>query len=205
MNNILNSLKDKAAALWGNKNTILNRATPIYDASRNKIFVAGLELDGVVNAMLSPRTRTRVEQGIDEGYYAYYDAQEPQTFAVETLPTAACNEVLELLAMRQKKEGGWFHLTIYENGALKELMRAHIISTSDIHLTQEPNNKSFVFGVVVVTPNVVMNNQNSDDDFQTPVAIEIQDAVDSQSVSESTPVQPQYVDTSYVPEKGADF
>lgn len=190
---VLATLKDKAAALWGNKEAIINRATPVYDASRNKVFVAGLELDGIVNAMLSPRTRTKVEQGIDKSYYGYYDAQDAQTFVIEVLPTAACNGLLELLATQQELQSGWFHLTIYENGNIQDLFRAHIISTTDIHLTQEPNNKSYVFGVTRVAPNIVMDNVTTTTEGETPVAIEIQDYKDNLPVDESKPVEPQIV------------
>ena len=57
---ILNELASKAKDLLTGGD-FLNRKTKVYDASKNKIIVAGLTLDGVVSSSLSQQAVSEVE------------------------------------------------------------------------------------------------------------------------------------------------
>lgn len=164
---ILTSIADKAKALIGNADKIINRSTGVYDCSKNRFFVAGLELDGVVTATLSKKVSTQAEQGLDSSYYTYYSVSEPRTLTIDVLPTAQCNEMLELLEARQALERGWFKITVHENGVVIDSFRSHIISTSDITLQADPNDRQYTFGVVSEGARNI-----ADQYTQTPVAIE---------------------------------
>ena len=46
MASILTGLAEKAKSLWDGGN-LLERSTKVYDASRNKITIARMEIDGI--------------------------------------------------------------------------------------------------------------------------------------------------------------
>lgn len=184
---ILESLKNKAAALWDG-GAILNRPSSIYDASLNSVIVAGLKLDGVVTTTLSEQAISRSEFGIHSSYYTYYDINEIRTLTVELLPTAKSVPLMEKLALSQKAKAGWFTIDIYDNGLIQNRMKAHIISHGGLSQSDEGANRVVIFGVIPLA--VVANERFAQEgDFETPVAIdpsEIEQALPS--VDESAEV-----------------
>ena len=129
-------------------NKAVTRKTKVYDASKNKITVGLLQLDGVIEASVSQKTVTRAEQGIDTSYYTYYDVEEPLTLSVTLLPTAKANDILKALAVKQKKLKGFIRLEVHENGNIIDQFRGHLISLPEIQMSIEAGNRTYVFGVV---------------------------------------------------------
>lgn len=197
MASILTGLADKAKSLWGGGN-LLERSTKVYDASRNKITIARMEIDGIEEATISARTISVAELGIDPSYYTYYDKEEMMTLTLNILPTAKSNSVLQALARKQQELKGWFYISVYENGDIVDIFRSHIISMPEINLSMQAPNKVYVFGVKsTLTTNVFA----SDDKTQTATGStqsEANSQLESKGVSENTPVQT----TPYQPEKG---
>ena len=197
MTSILTGLAEKAKSLWGGGN-LLERSTKVYDASRNKITIARMEIDGIEEATISARTISVAEFGIDPSYYTYYDKEEMMTLTLNILPTAKSNSVLQALARKQQELKGWFYISVYENGDIVDIFRSHIISMPEITLSMQAPNKVYVFGVKsTLTTNVFA----SDSTAQTATGSKQNEAnpqLEARRVNENTPVQT----TPYQPEKG---
>lgn len=143
---ILNELASKAKDLLTGGD-FLNRKTKVYDASKNKIIVAGFNLDGVVSSSLSQQAVSKVEQGVSRGYYTFVDVWDAQTLTVNVLPTAKCNDLLELLAKEQSKKKGYFSLYVSENGNIVNVYKARLISIPERQMQLEANDRQYVFGL----------------------------------------------------------
>ena len=143
---ILNELASKAKDLLTGGD-FLNRKTKVYDASKNKIIVAGFTLDGVVSSSLSQQEVSKVEQGVSMGYYTFVDVWDAQTLTVNVLPTAKCNDLLELLATEQSKKKGYFSLYVSENGNIVNVYKARLISIPERQMQLEANDRQYVFGL----------------------------------------------------------
>lgn len=143
---ILNELASKAKDLLTGGD-FLNRKTKVYDASKNRIIVAGFNLDGVVSSSLSQQAVSKVEQGVSRGYYTFVDVWDSQTLTVNVLPTAKCNDLLELLATEQSKKKGYFSLYVSENGNIVNVYKARLISIPERQMQLEANDRQYVFGL----------------------------------------------------------
>ena len=143
---ILNELASKAKDLLTGGD-FLNRKTKVCDASKNRIIVAGFNLDGVVSSSLSQQTVSKVEQGVSRGYYTFVDVWDSQTLTVNVLPTAKCNDLLELLATEQSKKKGYFSLYVSENGNIVNVYKARLISIPERQMQLEANDRQYVFGL----------------------------------------------------------
>lgn len=147
---ILEGIKEKAMSLMGTASKVANRTTKVYDCSKNSIVVAGCVLDGVVSVTLPQQIKYVAEQGLDSTYYTYYNTIEPLTVNVEVLPTATCNDVLQLLSQIQTQMVGWFYIAIYENGDIVDSYRGHMINLPERLMSLEANNRNYIFGVKLV-------------------------------------------------------
>lgn len=145
---LLQEIKEKALSLLDNAKDIVSRNTEIYDASKNYIMVAGFILDGVTTSVVSSETITNQERGVHATYHSYYDVEDVTTLTITTLPTASCNQILNLLAVRQKDSKGWFKITVVENGITVGVYRSFIISKTELNLQKESQDRQWVFGLV---------------------------------------------------------
>lgn len=160
---LVQGLVDKASSLLGKA---ITRKTKVYDASKNYITVAGVAIDGVVNAELSADVVSRTELGVDKQYYCYFESFDSPTLTVTVLPTAQCNDVLLALAAGQRKHKGWVKITVTDNGKLVGNFRGHLISGAGIQQSLEAGDRSYTFGLYDINP---LTNL-----LETPVAIEPQ-------------------------------
>lgn len=144
---ILDDIKSKAERLIGIAEPHVTRQTQSYDASKNKVYVAGCLMDGLVNTVISSDTITKQEVGIDYYYTTYYHSVEPRTLTLQILPTAKCLNILRDLALKQQKVKGWFNISIFENGNIINVYRAWIISLPEIDMQKEAGDRQVVFGI----------------------------------------------------------
>lgn len=142
---IINDVLDKAKGVISK---YAQRKTKTYDASKSSISVGQFELDGVIEATVSQNSVTRQEQGIDSTYYTYYDVQEPLTLSITVLPTASSNDMLKLLAIRQKQYKGFTRIEVSENGKIIDSFRGHILSLSEINMRMDGVARTYVFGII---------------------------------------------------------
>lgn len=140
-------IKARAKEVIDTASPYLARNSGVYDPSKNKIIVAGIFLDGIVDAKLSAEMLTNHESGIDHRYIAIYKTIEQKTLTVELLPTASCIPLLHQLGDVQQKSSGWFNISIHENGMLVDVYRAWINQLPEVSFKAETDNKQVVFGV----------------------------------------------------------
>ena len=188
MASILTGLAEKAKSLWGGGN-LLERSTKVYDASRNKITIARMEIDGIEEATISARTISVAEFGIDPSYYTYYDKEEMMTLTLNILPTAKSNSVLQALSRKQQELKGWFYISVYENGDIVDIFRSHIISMPEINLSMQAPNKVYVFGVKSTLTTNVFASDSTAKTATGSIQSETNAQLESKGVSENTPVQ----------------
>lgn len=140
-------IKSKAKEVIDIASPYAARNSGVYDASKNKIIVAGIVLDGIVDAKLSAEVLTSHQSGIDHRYIAIYKAIEQKTLTVDLLPTASCLPMLYQLGEVQQMSSGWFNISIHENGKLVDVYRAWINQLPEVSLKSDTDNKQILFGV----------------------------------------------------------
>lgn len=189
---ILDGILDKAKSLLGGASEIAKRTTDVYDASKNRVLICGLEIDGVVSSTLSERAITQVDQGFDSTYYTYYDVIIPQTLTISLLPTSKSNDVLEMLCDEQRRSRGWLSIVVYENGNIIESYRGHFISLSDRQMQQEGNDRQYVFGVTTVsTPVAISQTPNNEALPINSTEQQVQNTAETYPLSEDLPIASQ--------------
>lgn len=130
------------------------RSSGVYDVRKNKVIIAGFEIDGVVDAQVSAEVLTRHESGIDHRYVAIYKSIEQKTLTLELLPTANCLDFLYRLGEYQQRYSGWFNISIHENGKLVDVYRAWINQLPEVSLKAETENKKVIFGIKTMLDSV---------------------------------------------------
>lgn len=144
VNDVVGKAKDLLAT---GANNLSNRRTKVYDASKNKVYIGGLELDGVVNCTVSQRIYTRQQQGVHSSYYTYFDVEEPMTLTISVLPTAKCNDLMQMLARKQREFKGYFNIYIQENGELRDIFRGHFLTLPEINMSADAPDVVYTCGI----------------------------------------------------------
>lgn len=142
MSNVLTNLVGKARSLL---NDFVTRNTKIYDASKNRIIISGLTLDGVVSATLSSKSTGTVPDSIDEAYFGFYDTWSNTTLTLEILPTAKSVDALNGLHRSQAQYKGYCSVTLTENGEFIGSFKGYITQLPSIGMKGEADNRTFEF------------------------------------------------------------
>lgn len=164
---ILDDIKDKATKLLKLSEPYITRETSVYDASLNKIFVAGIPLDGVVSSQVSADTLTKQESGIDYYYTTYYQSLEQRTLTVQLLPTATCLPLIRLLALEQQSSKGWFNISVHDNGTIENVYRAWIISLPEVSSSKDAADRTVIFGVKPMFAGISVIDQPTETEIST--------------------------------------
>lgn len=151
---VLSGLFGKAENLIGKA---ITRKTKIYDASKNKLLISGITIDGITNLELSGVPVTKNEVGVSDQYYAYYDTWDNQQIGFDVLPTAQCIDILKLLYKRQVEKKAWFKVILYDNGNLVNTYRGHILQIPSLTQNAQASDRSYVIGVVPFSTEIVAN------------------------------------------------
>lgn len=159
---ILDGIKDKAKKLINKVEPHTLRQTKIYDSSKNKIIVAGITLDGVVNSVINADSLTKQEVGIDYYYTTYYQSSEVRTLTVSLLPTADCLDVLRNLALAQQTSKGWFNIAVHENDKIVNVYRGWIMELPEISMQQDAGDRTVVFGIKTMFSGVSLIDQTTE-------------------------------------------
>lgn len=145
---IVNNLYDQASDLFGK---VITRKSRVYDASKNKLTICGITIDGITNLELSGDQITKTENGTSQGYYAYYEVWENMTIQFDVLPTAHCIDVLKGLITAQTTNKAWVSMSLVDNGNTIDTYRGHILSYPNLVQNREASDRTFVFGVIPTT------------------------------------------------------
>lgn len=143
---IISGLLGKVSQLIG---TGLTRKSKIYDVSKSKIQIAGINIDALVQFQVSADEVTKQELGISKEYYAYYSTFQNLTLTFSVLPIADCIDILRALAVAQYEKKGWVWISVWENGDFVGRFKGHLISSSNVSVQQtRADNPSFTFGIL---------------------------------------------------------
>lgn len=142
MSSILDNLVGKAQSLL---NDFVTRSTKVYDASKNRVIVSGLTLDGVVSATISAQNTGIVPDAVDEAYFGFYDTWGAMVLQVELLPTAKAVDALKGLHRSQAKYKGYCGITLSENGSLIGSFKGYITQLPSTTMKGEADNRTFEF------------------------------------------------------------
>jgi hypothetical protein len=159
---ILDGIKDKAKDLLSISEPYATRKVGVYDASTNKVFVAGLLIDGLVSSAISADSITNQETGIDYYYTTYHEVITQRTLIITVLPTAKCLPVLRLLALRQLENKGWFNLAVHENNNIVNVYRGWIMDLPEISMSQDSADRTIMFGIKPMHSGVSVIDQPSE-------------------------------------------
>lgn len=156
---ILDGIKDKAKSLINMSEPYVIRKTTSYDASKNKVIVAGYVLDSVVTSVVNADVITRQEQGIDYYYTTYFHSIEQRTLSVTVLPTAKCLDVMRVLALRQQETKGWFNIAVHENDKIVNVYRGWITSLPELSMAQDAGDRTILFAIKSMTTSATVIDQ----------------------------------------------
>ena len=166
---IIDSIKEKAEAIIAKATPyaplaerLANRSSNIYDPSKNVIIIAGITLEGWTSATINSDTVLGQEQGIDHRYTAMYTKFEQRTLTISFLPTSWQLFLLRDLTQMQLNTKGWFRLSISENGILMNVYHAQVISTPEITMDRESQDRTFTFLIKTMPDIPVLNNMNQE-------------------------------------------
>jgi len=151
---VLSGLFGKVENLIGKAVT---RKTKIYDASKNKLIISGITIDGITNLELSGIGVTKSEVGVSDQYYAYYGTWENQQISFDVLPTAQCIDILKLLYKRQRENKAWFKVILYDNGTLVGTYRGHILQIPSLNQNAQASDRQYVVGVIPFATEIITN------------------------------------------------
>jgi hypothetical protein len=175
---ILEGIKTKALTLLDIAEPYLPRSTASYDASLNRVIVAGFPLDGIVTYTISADTIMRQETGIDYYYNGITEVITERTLTVTVLPTSKCLSVLRLLALRQLETKGWFNIAVHENNSIVNVYRAFILEMPEIATSQETADRQIVFAIKTMHSGftAVDDSTNTEDDIFKEYSIRPEDS-----------------------------
>ena len=166
---IIDSIKEKAEAIIAKATPyaplaekLASRNSNIYDPTKNVIIIAGVVLEGWTTATISSDTILGQEQGIDTRYTALYTKFEQRTLSVSFLPTSWQLFFIRDLAQMQLSTKGWFRISISENGILLNVYHAQVISTPEITMDRESQDRTFTFLIKTMPDIPVLNNMNQE-------------------------------------------
>ena len=149
---------------------VITKRVKTYDPTKNKINVAGMNLDGVVSATLSDLKKTESIIGVDKQYNATYESFSTQTLEVTLLPETICYSKLKELDWMCSNNKAMFKLSVEENGGIIDSFQASILSFSSITLSLEGEDKTVTFSVSprYSVPSKITTVQQTNNDGVTP-------------------------------------
>ncbi len=96
---------------------LLKKSTKVFDPSDNKVVIAGMTVDGVVEASVIREDKVRTLQGTSGSYRSLIRKHDsPATFSMTVLSTSVAVKKLNQLAYYCLEFGNMFDLTIINNG-----------------------------------------------------------------------------------------
>ena len=141
---ITHGLLGKGAHLVG---TGITRRSRVYDPSKSKVNIAGMNIDGIVEFSVSATQHTKAINGVSREYYAYHSTFDNLTLTITVLPTASCVDALKSLAKAQEQYKGWVYISIWENGNFLGRYKGHVISQDMVSASREAQDKTITFGL----------------------------------------------------------
>ena len=126
----------------------LKKSTKVFSPSDNKLIIAGLEIDSVVEATLTRFEKTRTLQGTHGNYTAVVRKHEtPATLSFTVMPTAVTIPKINQLASYCLEYGNFFDVTIVKSAEIILQGTAWFQKLPDERISDQVDDINYLLGV----------------------------------------------------------
>lgn len=126
----------------------LKKSTKVFSPSDNKLILAGLEIDGVVEATLTRTEKTRTLQGTHGNYTTVVRRHEtPATLSFTVMPTAVTIPKINQLASFCLECGNFFDVTVVKNAEVILQGTAWFQKLPDERISDQVDDINYLLGV----------------------------------------------------------
>lgn len=149
--NLINNAINSVGGLSGIAKSTLNflqKGVQVYDASKNSIVVAGLELTGWESARLENVELTKEILGTYKDEVAFVKQVYVRKLSISILPTSPTNKLLEQLATVCMSKNKFFTITITENDEWYGDFKAQFATDRNMDLSLEAGNVEWEFYII---------------------------------------------------------
>ena len=120
----------------------------VYDASKNKIKIAKLNMVGLESFTISAIKKSEGRYGVSKGNYAAYKVFDNVSLTLNFLPTSDSIDTLKSMATAYEKFGGYFVIEIYENGNYQGRFKGIINDVGEQVASLEGSSRSFTLTLI---------------------------------------------------------
>lgn len=152
--NLINNALDAVGGFSGlAKSTIafLQKGVQVYDASKNSITVAGLELTGWESAKIDSVDLTKESLGTSPNEVSLIKQVFIRKLTVSVLPTSPTNKSLERLAQVCMNKNKFFMISVTDNGEWYGDYKAQFANYRNLDMALEAGNVDWEFYIVPLT------------------------------------------------------
>lgn len=167
--NLINQAMSQVSKLPAFARATINKDVQVYDASKNSIVIAGLEMTGWEHAHISDIEVTKEYLGVDANEFALAKQVYVRKLSISFLPTENSIKKLEELASLCLSWGKFFNISITENGEWLADYQAQFSSIGGVKMQAEGDNVAFEF---FLKPISTRSRESLRVTQSTPVAIE---------------------------------
>lgn len=168
LGNLINNALSTAKKYSSQVMSMISKDVQVYDASKNSIKIADLEMTGWEYATISEYELTKEYSGLTKDEIAIVKQVYVRKLTISFLPTEISNERLESLAAVCMSQNKFFKIIILENGVWVGDYNAQFASNAAINLAHEAENRTWEFYIIPTNTAVVQNSQV----VNLPVAVE---------------------------------
>ena len=152
--NLINNAINSVGGLSGIAKSTLNflqKGVQVYDASKNSIVIAGLEITGWESARMENIELTKEILGTYRNEVAFVKQVYARKLSVSLLPTSPTNKQLEKLATVCMSKNKFFTITIIENDEWYGDFKAQFSTHRNMDLSLEAGNVEWEFFIVPIS------------------------------------------------------
>lgn len=165
--NLINNALSKASKYSNLIKNVIEKDIQIYDASKNSITIAGLEMHGWEYATVSDFELTKEYAGLEKDEIALVKQVYVRKLTMSFLPTEISSRRPESLASICMSQNKFFRINITENGDWIGDYNAQFSSSSAKNLAHEAENHVWEFYLIPVNTAIVQDTRA----VNLPVAI----------------------------------
>lgn len=126
----------------------LKKSTKVFDVSENKLFIAGLEVDGVVSVALNRQEYTKTIQGTHGTYTTVVRRHaNPATLSITLLPTSVASVKINQLASYNLEYGVFFDVVLVKNKEVVLKGTAWFQSLNNETITDQADDINYTLGI----------------------------------------------------------
>lgn len=143
--NLINKAMSMTSKLPAFAKSVIQKDVQVYDASKNSVTIAGLEMTGWEHAHISDIEVTKEYLGVDPNEFALVKQVYIRKLSISFLPTENSIKKLEELSSICLSWGKFFVISITENGQWLADYHAQFSTVGGVRMQQEGENVTFEF------------------------------------------------------------